>query len=66
MCFGYINSHIILRDVPMYSCIKTIIMMSVEGLFSHSKGANYFMFTIGHFQCGNGPLVLGLMGHFKF
>ena len=24
------------------------------------------MFPIGHFQCGNGPLVLGSMGHFKF
>ena len=24
------------------------------------------MFTIGHFLCGNGPLVLGSMGHFKF
>ena len=24
------------------------------------------MFTIGHFLCGNGPLVLASMGHFKF
>ena len=24
------------------------------------------MFTMRHFQCGNGPFVLGSMGHFKF
>ena len=25
----------------------------------------YFMFTMGHSQCGNGPSVLGSMGHLK-
>ena len=24
------------------------------------------MFIIRHFQCGNGPLVFGSRGHFKF
>ena len=32
----------------------------IRGLF------DYFMFTIRHFQCGNGPLILHSMGHFKF
>ena len=36
------------------------IFSSIRGLF------NLFKFTIGYFQCGNGPFVFGLMGHFKF
>ena len=35
------------------------IFGTIRGLF------NYFMFTKGHTQCENGPLVLGSMGHFK-
>ena len=33
---------------------------TIRGLFNH------FMFTKGHFQCGNGPLMLSSMRHFKF